>query len=79
LTLLLEEPSKQGYTYKLYVSIELFGDRAEQAAETLNAGDLVLVATANCSGKAGSIAPGRSRASWWSWPGRWRGRRAQSR
>ena len=42
-TLLLEEASKQGYTYKLYILIDLFGDKAEQAAETINAGDLVLV------------------------------------
>jgi single-strand DNA-binding protein len=42
-TLLLEEASKQGYTYKLYIPIDLFGDKAEQVAETMTAGDLVLV------------------------------------
>ena len=42
-TLLLEEASKQGHTYKLYIPVDLFGDKAEQAAETLTAGDLVLV------------------------------------
>ena len=42
-SLLLEEASKQGHTYKLYIPIDLFGDKAEQAAETLNVGDLVLV------------------------------------
>jgi single-strand DNA-binding protein len=42
-TLLLEEASKQGYTYKLYIPVDLFGDKAEQAAELVNPGDLVLV------------------------------------
>jgi single-strand DNA-binding protein len=42
-TLLLEEASKQGHTYKLYIPIDLFGDKAEQAAETIIADDLVLV------------------------------------
>jgi single-stranded DNA-binding protein len=42
-SLLVEEPSREGYTSKLYVSVELYGDKAEQAAETINAGDLVLV------------------------------------
>jgi single-strand DNA-binding protein len=42
-TLLLEEASKQGHIYKLYIPVDLFGDKAEQTAETINAGDLVLV------------------------------------
>jgi single-strand DNA-binding protein len=42
-TLLLEEVSKQGHTYKLYIPVDLFGDKAEQAAELVSAGDLVLV------------------------------------
>jgi single-stranded DNA-binding protein len=29
--------------YKLYIPVDLFGDKAEQTAETINAGDLVLV------------------------------------
>jgi single-strand DNA-binding protein len=41
--LLVAEPGKEGATFKLYVPVDIFGDRAESVAETIQNGDVVLV------------------------------------
>jgi single-strand DNA-binding protein len=46
LTVLLEEPGKDGATFKLWTPVVLYGKAAEAAGETLNKGDLVLIADA---------------------------------
>jgi single-stranded DNA-binding protein len=42
-TLVLNEASKDGRTYKLFIPIECFSTHGEWVAEHLNAGDVVLV------------------------------------
>lgn len=43
LTLVLEEAGKGGQTFSLYVPVFVYGDQAESAAATLDAGDVVSV------------------------------------
>src|SRR6266545_3145316 len=43
LTIQIEEPGRDGQVFKLFVPIVLDGKMAEQAAESVNAGDLVAI------------------------------------
>jgi single-stranded DNA-binding protein len=42
-TLCCEEPGREGQTFTLYVPVTLYGPQAEPLAETLEAGDHVLI------------------------------------
>jgi single-strand DNA-binding protein len=42
LTLLIEEKGQE-HTFRLYVPVDVFGDRAEKVAESISAADTVLV------------------------------------
>ena len=53
-TLMLEEPGKDGYVFKTFVAVQVVGPRAEEAAETLEPGDLCLV-EGKLSYKAGQM------------------------
>jgi single-stranded DNA-binding protein len=43
LTLIVEEAAKGGEAFRLYLPVFLYGDQAESAAESLDAGDVVCV------------------------------------
>jgi single-strand DNA-binding protein len=42
-TLIVEEPGRDGTSFKVFVPVEVFGKQAEPVAEEVNAGDIVLV------------------------------------
>jgi single-stranded DNA-binding protein len=52
LTLLTEEPGKEG-TYKTFIPVFIVGNRSEECAETLEAGDLIAIEHGKLSYKAG--------------------------
>jgi single-stranded DNA-binding protein len=52
LTLVTEEPGKEG-TYKTFIPVLIVGNRSEECAETLEAGDLIAIEHGKLSYKAG--------------------------
>jgi single-stranded DNA-binding protein len=53
LTVIVEEPGKDKATYKTFIPVLVVGSRAEEAAETLEPGDLIAIESGKLAYKAG--------------------------
>jgi single-stranded DNA-binding protein len=53
LTLVMENPGKDGTTYKTFIPVLIVGSRSEEYAESLEAGDLLAIESGKLAYKAG--------------------------
>jgi single-stranded DNA-binding protein len=53
LTVIVEEPGKDKATYKTFIPVLIVGSRAEEAAQTIEPGDLIAIESGKLAYKAG--------------------------